>query len=107
MYGKGISRDGEIVDMGVEFEILRRSGAWFYYGETRLGQGRDNVKQLIRENKALADELEAKIMEKYNERMNGKKGEDAQEDMRPVIIPEQAEPVRPRKKIDIDIAVDD
>lgn len=107
MYGKGISRDGEIVDMGVEFEILRRSGAWFYYGETRLGQGRDNVKQLIRENKALADELEAKIMEKYNERMNGKKGEDAQEGMRPVIIPEQAEPVRPRKKIDIDIAVDD
>ena len=57
MYGKGISRDGEIVDMGVEFEILRRSGAWFYYGETRLGQGRDNVKQLVRENKALADEL--------------------------------------------------
>jgi len=107
MYGKGISRDGEIVDMGVEFEILRRSGAWFYYGETRLGQGRDNVKQLIRENKALADEIEAKIMEKYNERMNGKKGEDAQEDMGPVIIPEQAEPVRPRKKIDIDIAVDD
>ena len=61
MYGKGISRDGEIVDMGVEFEILRRSGAWFYYGETRLGQGRDNVKQLIRENKALADELEYKL----------------------------------------------
>ena len=106
MYGKGISRDGEIVDMGLEFDILRRSGAWFYYGETRLGQGRDNVKQLIHDNVELANEIEAKILVKYDERMNGKKAENAP-DSEPVIIPEQAEPVRPRKKIDIDIAVDD
>lgn len=107
MYGKGISRDGEIVDMGVEFEILRRSGAWFYYGETRLGQGRDNVKKLISENAELAKEIEDQIIEKYNERMSGKKTEVPLED-EPVIIPEQAEvAARPRKKIDIDIAVDD
>ena len=105
IYGKGISRDGEIVDMGLEFEILRRSGAWFYYGETRLGQGKDNVKQLIRENRELAKELEEKIMIKYNEKMGGKKAEQPEDE--PVIIPEQAEPARPHKKIDIDIAVDD
>lgn len=106
MYGKGISHDGEIVDMGVEFDILRRSGAWFYYGDTRLGQGRDNVKKLVSENPELAKELEDKIMEKYNEKMNGKKAE-AQGTAEPVIIPEQAEPTRAHKKIDIDIAVDD
>ena len=105
MYGKGISRDGEIVDMGLNFEILRRSGAWFYYGETRLGQGRDNVKQLVRDNPELAKELEDKIMAKYNEKFGGAKAEETSEE--PVIMPIEAEPVRPRKKIDIDIAVDD
>ena len=106
MYGKGISRDGEIVDMGLNFEILRRSGAWFYYGETRLGQGRDNVKQLVRDNPELAKELEDKIMAKYNEKFGGAKAESEPSD-EPVIMPVEAEPVRPRKKIDIDIAVDD
>ena len=67
MYGKGISKEGELVDMGLEFEILKRSGAWFYYGENRLGQGRDNVKQLFADNKDLAKEIEDKIMVKYNE----------------------------------------
>ncbi|MBE6728159.1 MAG: recombinase RecA [Ruminococcaceae bacterium] len=110
MYGKGISHDGEIVDMALHFEILRRSGAWFYYGDTRLGQGRDNVKQLIRENKDLAAELEEKIMQKYNEFLSGDKKADttAEDDDEPVIIPVQAElPDKPRKKINIDIAVDD
>lgn len=110
MYGKGISRDGEIVDMGLQFEILRRSGAWFYYGETRLGQGRDNVKQLVRENKELAKELEEKIMAKYRETLGGKSAEDTAQTANaaePVIMPVEAEPERPHKKIDIDIAVDD
>ncbi len=109
MYGKGISHDGEIVDMALHFEVIRRSGAWFYYGDTRLGQGRDNVKQLIRENKELAAELEEKIMEKYNEFLSGNgKKESAPQDDEPVIIPVQAElPDRPKKKINIDIAVDD
>ena len=109
IYGKGISHEGEIVDMALNFEILRRSGAWFYYGETRLGQGRDNVKQLITENKELAAELEAKIMEKYNEATSGAKNrEEAAEENEAVIMPIEAEaPARPHKKIDIDIAVDD
>lgn len=106
MYGKGISREGELVDMGVNFEILKRSGAWFYYGETRLGQGRDNVKQLLVENKELALEIENKIMEKYTEALKGgKKTEEIQDE--PVIMPVEAEPERPHKKVNIDIAVDD
>ena len=106
MYGKGISREGELVDMGVNFEILKRSGAWFYYGETRLGQGRDNVKQLLVENKELALEIENKIMEKYTEALKGgKKTEETQDE--PVIMPVEAEPERPHKKVNIDIAVDD
>ena len=106
MYGKGISREGELVDMGVSFDILKRSGAWFYYGETRLGQGRDNVKQLLVENKELALEIENKIMEKYSEALKG--GTKAQETQdEPVIMPVEAEPERPHKKVNIDIAVDD
>lgn len=106
MYGKGISREGELVDMGVNFEILKRSGAWFYYGETRLGQGRDNVKQLLVENKELALEIENKIMEKYTEALKGgNKTEETQDE--PVIMPVEAEPERPHKKVNIDIAVDD
>ncbi len=109
MYGKGISHDGEIVDMALHFEIIRRSGAWFYYGDTRLGQGRDNVKQLIRENTELASELEAKIMEKYNEFISGEKAETAEPQNDEFIMPIESEiaPASPRKKIDIDIAVDD
>ena len=61
MYGKGISRLGEIVDLGVKFEVINKSGAWFSYGETRLGQGRDNVKLLLEREKALAAEIEGKI----------------------------------------------
>ncbi len=61
MYGEGISKVGEIIDLGVEFNILKKSGSWFSYGETRLGQGRDAVKSLIGDNPELMDELEAKI----------------------------------------------
>jgi recombination protein RecA len=61
MYGEGISKVGEIIDLGVELNILKKSGSWFSYGETRLGQGRDAVKTLIADNPELMDELEAKI----------------------------------------------
>ena len=64
MYGKGISKTGEILDLAVEMEIVKKSGSWFSYGETKLGQGRDAVKQLIEDNPELADELETKIKEK-------------------------------------------
>jgi recombination protein RecA len=63
VYGEGISRIGEIIDLGVEHNIIKKSGSWFSYGETRLGQGRDAVKNLLAENPELADELEIKIRE--------------------------------------------
>ena len=58
MYGEGISKTGEILDLAVEFEIIKKAGSWFSYGETKLGQGRDAVKSLIKDNPELADELE-------------------------------------------------
>jgi recombination protein RecA len=64
MYGKGISKSGEIVDLGVEVEVIQKSGSWFSYGGNKLGQGRDAVKQLIEDNPELLDELEKKIKEK-------------------------------------------
>jgi recombination protein RecA len=66
MYGHGISKVGEIVDLGVELSIINKSGSWFSYGDTKLGQGRDSVKQLLEDNMELANELEAKIKEKLN-----------------------------------------
>jgi recombination protein RecA len=61
MYGEGVSKTGEILDLAVEFEIIKKAGSWFSYGETKLGQGRDAVKLLIKDNPELADELEQKI----------------------------------------------
>ncbi|MDB5001064.1 MAG: recombination/repair protein RecA [Mucilaginibacter sp.] len=61
MFGEGISKAGEIIDLGVEYNIIKKAGSWFSYGETRLGQGRDAVKQLILDNPELAEELEIKI----------------------------------------------
>ena len=61
MFGEGISKAGEIIDLGVEHNIIKKAGSWFSYGETRLGQGRDAVKQLIMDNPELMEELEGKI----------------------------------------------
>jgi recombination protein RecA len=63
LYGEGISQAGEIVDMGVDFEIIKKSGSWFSYGETKLGQGRDAVKQVLHDNPELYDELKNKVSE--------------------------------------------
>jgi recombination protein RecA len=63
MFGEGISKIGEIIDLGVDHGIIKKSGSWFSYGETKLAQGRDAVKQLLADNPELAEELEAKIME--------------------------------------------
>ena len=62
MFGEGISKSGEIVDLGVEYGILKKSGSWFSYGDTRLAQGRDAAKQVMQDNPELAEELEQKIM---------------------------------------------
>ncbi|MBB1193584.1 recombinase RecA [Flavobacterium sp. SOK18b] len=67
MYGEGISKTGEILDLAVEFEIIKKAGSWFSYGETKLGQGRDAVKTLIKDNPELADELELKIKARIKE----------------------------------------
>ncbi len=66
MYGKGISKTGEILDLGVEYGIVKKSGSWFSYNDTKLGQGRDSVKGVIADNPELADELEAKIKDAIN-----------------------------------------
>ena len=68
MYGEGVSKTGEILDLAVEFEIIKKAGSWFSYGETKLGQGRDAVKSLIKDNPELADELEVKIKEYIKEK---------------------------------------
>jgi recombination protein RecA len=65
LYGEGISQLGEIVDLGVDFEIIKKSGSWFSYGDTKLGQGRDAVKQILKDNPELYDELKVKIMESF------------------------------------------
>jgi len=68
MYGEGISKTGEILDLGVELDIVKKSGSWFSYGDTKLGQGRDTVKNLLKDNVELMDELEGKIKEKLKEK---------------------------------------
>jgi recombination protein RecA len=67
MYGEGVSKTGEILDLAVEFEIIKKAGSWFSYGDTKLGQGRDAVKVLIKDNPELADELEQKIKDHIKE----------------------------------------
>ncbi len=64
MYGEGISKIGEIIDLGTEYEIIKKSGSWYSYGDTKLGQGREAVKKLLLDNVELSEELEAKIRER-------------------------------------------
>jgi recombination protein RecA len=66
MYGEGISKSGEIIDLGVEMNIISKSGSWYAYGETKLGQGRDSVKEILGDNPELFEELENKIAEQLN-----------------------------------------
>ena len=66
LYGEGISKIGEVIDLGVDYEIIKKSGSWFSYGETKIGQGRDAVKSLLIDNPDLLEELEAKITECIN-----------------------------------------
>ncbi len=65
IYGQGISRSGEVIDLAVDHDIIKKSGSWFSYGDTKLGQGRDAVKQLLLDNPELMEELEGKIQEAY------------------------------------------
>lgn len=64
LYGKGISKESEIIDIAVNLDIIQKSGSWFYYGEQRIGQGKDKVRDILNENKALAEEIEGKIRDR-------------------------------------------
>jgi len=64
IFGQGISKEGELIDLGVENEVVRRSGAWYSYGEDRIGQGRDNVRIFLRENPEVAGRIESEVREK-------------------------------------------
>lgn len=104
MYGEGISKIGEIVDLGVKFDILKKSGAWFYYGEQRLGQGRENVKLLFKQDEVLANDIEKQIREKMQELTSAKKATSA-----PIEQPEiiKVPTTRAAARATLDIAVDD
>lgn len=111
MYGEGISKVGEIVDLGVNYGIIKKSGAWFSYGETRLGQGRDNVKNLFKNDKALSDEIEKQIREKMAEEHSAgdekrETAKSAADDDAPIAYrPVKTTKIAARAKIDV--AVDD
>ena len=68
LFGEGISKIGEIVDLGVEYEIIKKSGSWFSYGDTKLGQGVDAVKEMMKDNPELTEEIEAKIMQAISDK---------------------------------------
>ena len=111
MYGEGISKVGEIVDLGVNYGIIKKSGAWFSYGETRLGQGRDNVKNLFQNAQALSDEIEKQIREKMAEEHSA--GDEKRETAKSAAdddAPIAYRPVKTTKtaaRAKIDVAVDD
>ena len=109
MYGKGISKSGEMVDMAVEFDIIKKSGAWVSYGERRLAQGRDNVKALFESDKALATEIEEKVIAELKKKGGAAADEPVQE-AAPVAAEDtmavKAVP-KVRSRVNLDVDVDD
>ena len=112
MYGQGISRVGELLDLAVKLNIVQKSGAWFSYGEERLGQGRDNVKELFKSNPELASAIEKKVMESIDKLNVKSKSKVAVKESaaKPVEIPTENPAPKKSKttaKANIDITVDD
>ena len=116
MYGEGISKVGEILDLGVKLEIIGRSGTWFNYGDTRLGQGRDNAKEFLKANPELSDEIEAKIRANADKlqkssRTMGKKpvrvGKSLEEESLPGAPAPASAPAPTASPVNIDVEVDD
>ena len=116
MYGKGISKSGEIVDLAVEYDIIKKSGAWFSYGDRRLAQGRDNVKTLIETDRELGEELEAKVMAELKKRSSSYNDEaeaEAGHESAPVQTEADAAdaPMTPapkvKSRVNLDVDVDD
>lgn len=104
MFGEGISRESELVDMAVSMDIMKKSGAWFSYGETRVGQGRENTKQYLRDNPEIANEIEAKIREKIEESRNKTDDFGAEDE---VIAYKPVATTKDEARAKIDIIVDD
>lgn len=102
MYGEGISKIGEIVDLGVEYDIIKKSGAWYYFGEERLGQGRENVKILFKQQPEFAANIEAQIREKMKESIEAKK---AKTPSAPEVV--KVPTTKAAARAALDIAVDD
>ena len=113
MYGKGISKVGEVLDLAVKYDIIHKSGAWFSYNDNRLGQGRDNVKSYLSDNPELLAEVEAKVRERLNAENNAAKTASKPAD-RPAPAAEPAAVVQPKQhtsrsgaKAKLDNVVDD
>ncbi len=109
MFGKGIAVEGEILDLAVQYDIVHKSGAWFSYNDERLGQGRDNVRELFKTNKALREEVEAKVRAKFSEKTDIRDEiADEETELPPAPAPVVAPPAPKSKlKANLDIAVDD
>lgn len=111
MYGKGISREGELLDAAVKLNIVQKAGAWFSYGETRLGQGRDNVKELFKNDAKLAEEIEKKVIDNMDQLYNKTPKVPSKSVAKPVDLPAAEEPkkatAKASAKANIDITVDD
>ena len=105
MYGTGISKVGEIVDLGVKYDVITKSGAWFSYGETRLGQGRDNVKLLFQREKDLAKEVEDKVRALIESVKIGPRPEEEKKET--VVAPKAPRRSATSARARIDIAVED
>jgi recombination protein RecA len=80
MYGEGISREGELIDLGVQQNIVEKSGAWYSYNGTRIGQGKDNVRGYLKENPEMSAEIESKIREAMLPKKTAKKDDNIVED---------------------------
>lgn len=102
MYGEGISKIGEIVDLGVKYDIIKKSGAWYYFGEERLGQGRENVKILFKQQPEFAANIESQIREKMKESIEAKK---ARTPSAPEVV--KVPTTKAAARAALDIAVDD
>ena len=113
MFGEGISKVGEIIDLGVKLGIVQKSGAWFNYGETRLGQGRDNAKQFLRDNPDIAAEIETQVRDNADRLIAaGKKGtvklvEKVAAPAPAAPAADAAAPATTGSEVDLDIMVDD
>ena len=90
-YGKGISKTGNIVDLAVNLDIIEKSGSWFGYDGTRIGQGRENVKKYLEEHKDVMDEIEKKVRAKYNEAFEKSLSDETEVDEEQEIEPSEEE----------------